>query len=140
MTYKTLISLAQKASEFAYAPYSSFAVGAALLCKDGTVYTGCNVENASFGAGICAERVALCKAVSEGKREFSVLAVTAQSETYCTPCGLCRQMLWEFSKELLVLCGKKDGEFVTYSLEELLPHAFGQEEFATHKEENCRTD
>lgn len=124
MTYEALIQMAQEAAAFAYAPYSNFAVGAALLCEDGTVYTGCNVENASFGAGICAERVALCKAISEGKRNFSVLAVAAQSEAYCTPCGICRQMLWEFAKEILLLCANKEGNYMVYSLKDLLPFAF----------------
>ena len=124
MTYEKLIQMAQEAAAFAYAPYSNFAVGAALLCEDGTVYTGCNVENASFGAGICAERVALCKAVSEGKRKFSVLAVAAPGEAYGTPCGICRQMLWEFAKEILILCANKEGTYVIHPLKDLLPFAF----------------
>ncbi|MGI6497646.1 MAG: cytidine deaminase [Oscillospiraceae bacterium] len=125
MTHEKLVQAAQEALPFAYAPYSNFQVGAALLCADGTVYTGCNVENAAFGAGICAERVALGKAVSEGKRDFLSLAVVSRGDAYCVPCGICRQMFWEFSKELLVLCANGSGAFVSYSIKELLPHAFG---------------
>lgn len=125
MTHEELVRLAQEASRFAYAPYSGFRVGAALLCADGTVYTGCNVENAAFGAGLCAERVALGKAVGEGNQDFQVLAVASQGDAYCMPCGICRQMFWEFSKELLVLCANGNGAFVSYPLKELLPHAFG---------------
>ncbi len=125
MTHEALAHMAIEASSFAYAPYSNFPVGAALLCEDGSVYTGCNIENAAFGAGLCAERVALGKAVSEGKRKFQVLAVASQGESYCMPCGICRQMFWEFSPDLLVLCTKGDGTFIMYSLKDLLPHAFG---------------
>lgn len=124
ITYEQLIEQAKKAASFAYAPYSGFPVGAALLCENGTVYTGCNIENAAFGAGICAERVALGKAVSEGNRRFRVLAVVSKGGSYCTPCGICRQMFWEFSKTLMVLCGRGDGTYQIHSLEELLPHAF----------------
>ena len=99
-------------------------MGAALLCEDGSVYTGCNVEGASYGNAICAERTALCKAVSEGKRRFDTLAVTANTEDFCTPCGICRQMLYEFSPDLRVLCGSRDGSHTVHSLKELLPCAF----------------
>ena len=87
----TLLRMAHDAMKNAYVPYSNFPVGAALLCEDGSVYTGCNVEGASYGNAICAERTALCKAVSEGKRRFDTLAVTANTEDFCTPCGICRQ-------------------------------------------------
>ena len=120
----TLLRMAHDAMKNAYVPYSNFPVGAALLCEDGSVYTGCNVEGASYGNAICAERTALCKAVSEGKRRFDTLAVTANTEDFCTPCGFCRQMLYEFSPDLRVLCGSRDGSHTVHSLKELLPCAF----------------
>ena len=120
----TLLRMAHDAMKNAYVPYSNFPVGAALLCEDGSVYTGCNVEGASYGNAICAERTALCKAVSEGKRRFDTLAVTANTEDFCTPCGICRQMLYECSPDLRVLCGSRDGSHTVHSLKELLPCAF----------------
>ena len=91
MTDRELINLALEAMETAYAPYSGFSVGAALECSDGSVFLGCNVENAAYGESICAERTALVKAVSEGRRSFRRMAVAARSEQYCMPCGSCRQ-------------------------------------------------
>ncbi len=128
MTDHQLLALAKDAMKQAYAPYSHFHVGAALLCSDGTVYTGCNVECASYGNSICAERTALCKAVSEGERSFLTLAVIANTDGFCTPCGFCRQMLNEFSPDLRVLCANKEGEYAAYSLKELLPHAFSSDD------------
>ena len=124
MTEQALCQKAIDMLDMAYVPYSHFPVGAALLCEDGSVYTGCNVEGASYGNAICAERTALCKAVSEGKRRFDTLAVTANTEDFCTPCGICRQMLYEFSPDLRVLCGSRDGSHTVHSLKELLPCAF----------------
>ena len=120
----TLLDMARDAMKHAYVPYSNVPVGAALLCDDGSVYTGCNVEGASYGNAICAERTALCKAVSEGKRKFQTLAVTANTEDFCTPCGICRQMLYEFSPDLRVVCGCQRGNYAVHSLKELLPCAF----------------
>jgi cytidine deaminase len=128
MSDMELVNIALGAMENAYSIYSGFKVGAALLCADGTVYTGCNVENASFGATNCAERTAVFKAVSEGKRDFKVLAVVGGkngvTEALCHPCGICRQVLAEF-------CGADfrivlfDGEnTVSHTLAELLPFAF----------------
>lgn len=117
-----LIKRAENARGNAYAPYSGFKVGAALLASDGRVFTGCNAENASFGAGICAERAALFSAVSNGCRSFDAIAVTAGGETVC-PCGICRQALCEFSPEILVICAASD-KYETYRLSELLPHSF----------------
>lgn len=125
ITDEALIRMAFEAGKQAYAPYSHFPVGAALLCSDGTVFTGCNVENAAFGAGICAERTALAKAVSEGHRSFLRLAVAVDSREYCTPCGICRQMLFEFAPNLELLCARAGHTFVRYSLNQLLPHGFG---------------
>ena len=124
MTDTELLAIAKKASLNAYVPYSRFAVGAALECEDGTVFTGCNVENAALGSTICAERTACVKAVSEGQRSFRRIAVYADSENYCTPCGACRQFLVEFSPEMEVLCAKSGGRYVSYKLSELLAHSF----------------
>ncbi len=125
MTDQALVDLAFAMLERSYAPYSRFPVGAALLCPDGTVFTGCNVENAAYGSTICAERAALVKAVSEGRREFTVLAVAGNSGDYCWPCGACRQMLYEFAPDLTVLVARGDGDYVKLPLKELLPHGFG---------------
>lgn len=121
MTDRELINLAFEAMEQAYAPYSGFKVGAALECADGSVFLGCNVENAAYGSTICAERTAVVKAVSEGRREFRRIAIAAQSEDYCMPCGACRQVLSEFSTDMEVLSAKKDGRYVSYKLSALLP-------------------
>ena len=119
-----LLNLARAAREAAYAPYSGFRVGAALLTPRGLAYKGCNVENASFGLTVCAERVALFKAVSEGERDFAALAVTAGAEEYCVPCGACLQALAEFNPRLLILMGNLRGEYLGRRLTELLPLAF----------------
>ena len=124
MRKEDLVAAAAEARVYAYAPYSGFAVGAALLCDDGSVYTGCNVEAASYGNAICAERTALVKAVSRGRRCFTMLAVIADTAEPCTPCGICRQMLYEFSPELVVLCAARDGSYVEKPLRQLLPDAF----------------
>ena len=121
--------LAQKAVEmqnFSYCPYSNFPVGAALLCEDGTVFTGCNVESAAYGSTICAERTALLKAVSEGHRDdWVTMAVAGRGEDFCWPCGSCRQMLYEFAPELRILAVRGDGTFEEAKLSELLPRGFG---------------
>ena len=111
MTDHELVSLALGAREKAYAPYSRFLVGAALLCADGSVYTGCNIENASYPCGLCAERAAAAQAISAGNRAFAVLAVAGSGEEVCTPCGLCRQFLFEFAPNLRVLCANRSGAF-----------------------------
>lgn len=126
MTDQALVSMAASMLERSYAPYSGFPVGAALLCSDGAVFTGCNVENAAYGSTICAERTALVKAVSEGRRGgFVRIAIAGRGEDYCWPCGACRQMLYEFAPDLVVLCARGDGDFVRLTLGELLPHGFG---------------
>lgn len=124
MTDRELISLAKKASYNAYVPYSHFSVGAALQCADGSVFTGCNVENAALGSTICAERTACVKAVSEGKREFARIAIYADSQNWPTPCGACRQFLAEFAPDIEILCSKAGDRYVSYKLSELLPHIF----------------
>ena len=126
MTDQALVDLAFTMLERSYVPYSRFPVGAALLCGDGAVFTGCNVENAAYGSTICAERTALVKAVSEGRRDgFERLAVVGKSTDYCWPCGACRQMLYEFAPDLVVLVGRGDGQYFKTTLKELLPHGFG---------------
>lgn len=125
MSKQELIAKALEMRERAYAPYSRFRVGAALECADGTVYVGCNVENAAYGSCICAERTALVKAVSEGRRRFVRLAVAGDSEDYCWPCGACRQMLREFAAGLPIEVVNRSGESYSTTLAELLPHSFG---------------
>jgi cytidine deaminase len=122
MDYENLIAKATKAREQAYAPYSHFTVGAALLAKSGRIYTGCNVENASYGLSICAERAAVCKAVSEGERDFEAIAVV--TEKGVTPCGACRQVLMEFGEDIQVIVADVTGRYQVLSLQELLPEAF----------------
>ena len=111
----------------AYIPYSHFPVGAALECSDGTVFTGCNIENASFGPTICAERTAVAKAVSEGHRDFVRIVIAGRSRELCVPCGVCRQVLREFAPNIEIICLNGAGEERTFTLEELLPHSFGPE-------------
>ncbi len=124
MTAAELIEISKKAQEFAYASYSKFKVGAALLCRDGSVYTGCNIENATYGATNCAERTAVFKAVSEGKRDFTAIAITSSGKGLTFPCGICRQVLSEFSPEIKVILEDEKGELHTFMLSELLPHSF----------------
>ena len=124
MTDRELMDIAEQAAKHSYSPYSRFPEGAALECSDGTVYTGCNVENAALGSTICAERTAACKAVSEGHTDFVRIAIWGEGRDYCMPCGACRQFLSEFSTDMEVLCAKAGGRYVSYKLRELLPHTF----------------
>ncbi|MBQ9412949.1 MAG: cytidine deaminase [Oscillospiraceae bacterium] len=124
MNDRELLRLAQEASTRAYAPYSNFPVGAALECEDGTVFLGCNVENAAFGECICAERTAVVKAVSEGYTKFRRIAVYGTGKNYCMPCGACRQVLSEFSPDMEVLASKEGGGYVSYPLNKLLAYSF----------------
>lgn len=132
MEQKRLCDAAVRMRDSAYAPYSGFTVGAALLTEDGNIYTGCNIENAAFSPTVCAERVALFKAVSDGKRRFKALAVAggkAGETADITPCGVCRQVLSEFSKPSMpVYLVQKDGSVKTVTLGELLPFHFSLEE------------
>ncbi len=123
-----LVRMATAALENAYAPYSKFKVGAALLCEDGSIYTGCNIENASYGPSNCAERTAIFSAVNEGKRKFKAIAVVGgvlgKIDSICPPCGVCRQVLSEFcDKDMKVYLGRSDG-YEEYTLGELLPLSF----------------
>lgn len=120
-----LIKAAEEARDKAYVPYSGFRVGAALLGDDGKVFTGANIENASYGLTICAERVALFKAVSSGTRSFQALAVVTDSNNPVSPCGACRQVLVEFAPDLEVYLANTGGKIEKTTLAELLPRAFG---------------
>ena len=128
MSNEELIALALEAREGAYAPYSNWKVGAALLCRDGRIFKGCNIENSGFSATVCAERTAFFKAVSEGERDFVKIAIIAGdaqrgSEGYCTPCGVCRQVMSEFCKpdEFKIICAKSVNEYHEFTLREMLP-------------------
>ena len=111
----------------AYCPYSHFPVGAALECADGTVFTGCNVENAVYPVGICAERNAIFHAVSEGHTDFVRIVVAGRCEDFCVPCGVCRQVMREFAPDIEVICLNGKGEEKVFTLSQLLPHSFGPE-------------
>lgn len=124
MTEQELMRLAVEMLDKAYVPYSHFPVGAALECEDGTVYTGCNIENAAFPCTICAERTAMFKAISEGNTKFRRIVVAGKSEDFCVPCGSCRQVMREFAPELEVICLNGKGESKTFALRELLPYGF----------------
>ena len=134
MDKKELVNEALAAREFAYTPYSNFSVGAALLCKDGTVFRGCNIENAAYTPTNCAERTAFFKAISEGRREFSAIAIVggptgAPPADFCYPCGVCRQVMAEFCRgDFRIYIAKSADEIREYSLEDILPHAFTEED------------
>ncbi|KAJ1968106.1 hypothetical protein H4R35_006518 [Dimargaris xerosporica] len=122
----TLVEKALGARNHSYSPYSKFRVGSALVTNDGTVYTGCNVENASYGGAICAERTSVVKAVSEGHRDFVAIAVaTDLTDKFGTPCGICRQFMAEFGTDLVVILVKPNGDVQQHTLDQLLPLAFG---------------
>jgi cytidine deaminase len=123
-----LVRLAKEAMMNAYVPYSKFRVGAALLTDNDEIYTGCNIENASFGGTNCAERTALFKAVSEGHRKFKAIAIISDSDNYTYPCGICRQVLSEFSNNLELIIANNKEEYRVHTLNEILPYAFTNEE------------
>jgi len=119
-----LVAKAAEAREQALAPYSGFKVGAALETRDGRIYTGCNIENASYGLSICAERVALWKALSEGAREFRQMAIVSDAETLTSPCGACRQLLWEYCGDITVDLHSLKGLDARHQLSQLFPFPF----------------
>lgn len=125
MSHDDLLAAARAARLNAVAPFSGFQVGAALRTADGVIVTGCNVENATYGLTVCAERVALWKALSEGHRRFTAVAVVTAADDPTPPCGACRQLLWEFGGDLDVILGDLTNERVRFQLKELLPHPFG---------------
>jgi cytidine deaminase len=122
--FKPLIEAAQKARLQSVAPFSNFLVGAAVRTENGKIYTGCNVESASYGLTVCAERVAIWKALSEGERNFTELAVVADTETLTPPCGTCRQIIWEFARNADIVFANLQGESEVFHVADLLPRAF----------------
>lgn len=129
MDYKKLICAAIEAKKFAYAPYSNFRVGAALLTEEGKIFTGCNVENAAFSPSVCAERTAVVKAVSEGFQKFKAIVVTGDNGDYLSPCGVCRQVLAEFCdlEGFVVIMANDENDYKEMKLSELLPGSFGKD-------------
>ena len=133
MNEKILIEKALSMLKYSYAPYSKYFVGAALLTEDGKIYTGCNVENVAFGPSNCAERTALFKAVSEGEKKFSAIAIVGgpngKTESFCAPCGVCRQVMAEFCKrDFKIIMAKNPDEYKIKTLEELLPESFNPQD------------
>jgi cytidine deaminase len=127
MDKNEVIKQAIEAMENAYAPYSKFKVGAALLTKSGKIYTGCNIENSSYGASVCAERVAIFKAVSEGEHDFELLVVATKTEEPSPPCGICRQVISEFSNDLPIMLVNDKGSIIETNINKLLPFPFLKE-------------
>lgn len=128
LNYKLLLEKAYEGRENAYAPYSNFKVGAAVLAENGKIYTGCNIENASYGATNCAERTAIFKAISEGNRKIRAIAIVGADDEYTYPCGICRQVIAEFADENTeIILGKKSLEYIVKTLAEILPGAFTKE-------------
>ncbi|XP_074074337.1 cytidine deaminase [Macrotis lagotis] len=124
-----LILRGQEAKKFAYCPYSNFPVGAALLTLDGKIFSGCNIENAAYPLGICAERTAIQKAISEGYKEFRAIAITSNLKNdFISPCGACRQVMREFGKYWHVYMTKADGTYEVKTVHELLPRSFGPDD------------
>ena len=121
---QSLIEAAQRARLQSVAPFSKFLVGAAVRTENGKVYTGCNIESASYGLTVCAERVAIWKALSEGERHFTELAVVADTEVLTPPCGTCRQIIWEFAKSASIIFANLKGESERFQIRDLLPRAF----------------
>ena len=130
MNYDVLIEKAIEVRELAYAPYSKFKVGAAVMMEDNSIYTGCNIENASFGATNCAERTAIFKAVSEGKTTVKAVAVIGDVNSYTYPCGICRQVIVEFAEgpEIPIIIIKNKNEYIKKTLEEILPGSFSKKD------------
>jgi cytidine deaminase len=124
--FKNLIKEAEKARKRAYTPYSKFQVGAAVLCADSKIFTGCNIENASFGLTVCAERIAIFKAISEGSTKFKAIAVVGDIAKPCSPCGACRQVISEFGEDIYVIMANLKGNIEIKKIKELLPEAFGK--------------
>lgn len=131
MDYDLLVQKAYEGRKNAYTPYSHFNVGAAVLAEDGKIYTGCNIENASYGATNCAERTAIFKAVSEGNHEIKAIAIVGVEDDYTYPCGICRQVIVEFAaKDIKIILGKSPTEYIVKTMDEILPGAFTKEDLA----------
>lgn len=133
MDYKTLVNKATDAKQIAHAPYSNFRVGAALLTEDNKIITGCNIENASYGLTMCAERTAIFKAYSEGERKFKAIAIAADTEDYISPCGACRQVISELCGNIDVILVNGSNEFKVIKAFDLLPLAFGDKQLKNRK-------
>ncbi len=127
MEKKELIQKALEAQKKAYVPYSNFRVGAALLTEDGEIFTGCNIEIASYSPTICAERTAIFKAVSEGHKKIKAIAIVGDSD-FTYPCGVCRQVIREFGKDATIIIANSEEEYKEYKIDDLLPHSFGPED------------
>ncbi|NLL81554.1 MAG: cytidine deaminase [Tissierellia bacterium] len=135
MDNKELIRKALEAKEDAYVPYSSYHVGAALITQDNEVYTGCNIEIASYSPTICAERTAIFKAVSEGHHKIKTIAIVGDTP-FTYPCGVCRQVIREFGKDAKIIIANNEDDYREYSLDELLPHSFGPEDLENANDNN----
>lgn len=131
--YKTLLEHAREAMKRAYTPYSKFNVGAAVLMKSGKIYTGCNIENASYGATNCAERTAIFKAISEGETEIDAIAVVSSGGDFTYPCGICRQVISEFMKEGELIFENANGDVQVIPLEKIFPYSFTKEDLRDKK-------
>ncbi len=127
MDIKNLIERAIEARAHAVAQYSHFQVGAIAVVKSGKIFTGCNIENSSYGLTMCAERVAIFKALSEGERDIQYVVVAADLDIPCYPCGACRQIIWDFARDAKIICANLKGKHEIYAASELIPHAFGAE-------------
>jgi cytidine deaminase len=127
--YDTLIEAARQARENAHAPYSNFCVGAALRATSGRIFGGCNVENATYGLTVCAERIAIFKAISEGERGFDAIAVVTDADTLTPPCGACRQLIWEFCGDVPVILSNLKGKTETIKMRDLFPKPFDSSNF-----------
>ena len=134
--FQPLINAALEARQHSIAPFSGFLVGAAVKTDEGKVYTGCNVESASYGLTVCAERVAIWKALSEGEKNFTELAVVADTETLTPPCGTCRQIIWEFARGATIVFANLDGKSETFKVADLIPRAFDARFLAASKKKS----
>jgi cytidine deaminase len=134
--YHALVTAAKKAKQKAYAPYSNFRVGAAIRTKHGRVYTGCNIENSSYGLTICAERTAIFKAISEGERDFTAIAVASDDRDFCPPCGACRQVLMDLAPRIDFVMINKKGQEKVVTLGELFPYPFGPDHLQLKRRNN----
>jgi cytidine deaminase len=131
--YDKLVRLARKAQKHSVAPFSRFRVGAALLATDGTIYSGCNVENSSYGLTMCAERTALFKAVSEGERRFRAIAIVSDDDGYTSPCGACRQVILDLAGNIDIVLADRKGHIRVHTMNELLPHPFRAEDLRRYQ-------
>ncbi len=124
MNNTSLVRKAQLAKKFSYSPYSKFRVGAALLTASGKIFTGCNIENSSFSLTVCAERTALFKAISEGQKKFTAIAIVSDAENYIPPCGACRQVMLELAPSMDVILTNSTGKIIVTKVKELIPYPF----------------